>query len=194
MYFLSEYIKGVQENRDGCNLGEFFNQAEHEICILATNLDSLDTYREVLEAKAKEGVTVRILAMHPTFAVTFNIARVTGESSLPARWEEMKESIVHFMKRDRHYEFRLYKGIAPTLILFIVDDSCYVAHLLNGQQARNTTHFLFRDDAPGSDPNSPVLSFKKHFNKEWDDQDTEDTKLHDREEFHMLKYSAPTLP
>ena len=188
--FCRSYIKGIEKNREDCKLNEFFENAKAEISILVTDLESIKDYQGILEKIARnKGVNVRILAMHLDLATEFIVTRVTGDDSLKGRWTDMRSNITSFMTSSyinsnnnngsdntiKSYKFRLYKGIAPTIILFIADDSCYMSNLLNGQQARETTHFLFSDeDAPGSDPNSPVQCFKRHFEQVWEDSNTEE--------------------
>lgn len=174
--FCRSYIKGIKENRESCDLTSFFNAAKREISILATNLESIVPYQQVLNRIAKENPTikVRILTMHPDFAKQFNISRVTGETSLMDRWRQMRTALLNFLGVGYCYTVKTYKGIAPTLILFISDDSCYVSHLLNGKHSRNTTHFLFQDDnnSGSSCMESPVKSFKEHFEHVWNDEAT----------------------
>lgn len=191
--FCSNYIRGVKNNRSECNLREFFLSAKREISILMTNLSSIKDYETELDNIAENpDIKVRILTMHPDLALDFNISRMIkyedNEPSLRSRWEKMRLSAECFAKENANYEFRTYKGIDPTLILFIVDDSCYVAHLLNGRRSSKTTHFLFGDSAVGSNGVgvSPVKYFKEHFDLAWNDVNTVRCTS---EEIHDLQYN-----
>ena len=176
--FCKSYIENVVPNRSKCDLQAFFGSAKKEISILMTNLKSMVPRVEDLIQAAERGVKVRILTMHPDFAVEFNRTRPVNTLSPEDRWETMKKSLCVFLQDyksgDENYQIRAYTKISPTLVLMIVDDSCYVAHLLNGQETNASSHFLFSDTKIKKDNElskndiSPVKSFKEHFDYVWD--------------------------
>ena len=176
--FCKNYIKDVKFNRKDCNLDDFFSSAKYSINILATNLKSFTNYIPKLLEKANQGIKVRIATMHPNFARDFNISRVTGTTTAEQRWVDMKESLINFVSfssrsdvdKDK-FQVKAYNGIAPTLILIMVDNNCYVAYLINGMHARDTIHFLFSTN-DNTNKASPVYYFKNHFESIWEDEQT----------------------
>lgn len=181
--FCRNYIKDVKFNRKSCNLQNFFATAKNSISILATNLESFVPYLPQFTALAKDGISVRVSAIHPNFARDFNIARVTGNTSPEKRWRDMKDSLMKFAafatKDDssgNNFQVRTYSAIAPTLILIMVDNECYVAYLLNGMRASDTIHFLFSAGEEVT-TNSPVYYFKKHFESIWSDEGTRECDI-----------------
>lgn len=184
--FCKSYVKGVKLNRAQCDWHSYFSNAKKEISILVTNLRTLTGFEEDLRAAAKRGVNVRILTMHPDFAVEFNHTRAVDSLSRKQRWLSMKDSLCYFLdetEQTENFEVRAYTKLAPTLILFIVDNSCYVAHLLNGQETKNSAHYLFGDennaDTNDSTNMSPVKSFKQHFEYAWSYDGTASFKYED---------------
>lgn len=179
--FCKSYVKGVKLNREQCKLHDFFANANREISILVINLRSLMGFTDDLCSAAQRGVKVRILTMHPDFAVDFINTRAVDTMSNKERWLSMRQSLDWFLSEavpTENFQVHAYKGISPTLILFIADDKCYVAHLLNGQETAKSAHYLFGDEtnegAKDSSNNgvSPVDSFKKHFEYVWADNGT----------------------
>ena len=168
--FCKSYVKGVKNNRADCDLKSFFAGAKKEISILVSNLRSLTGYEETLREAAQRGVNVRILTMHPDFAVVFNNTRAVDSMPDKTRWKTMKESLCCFLddnEQTENFQVRAYTKLSPTLVLFIVDNSCYVAHFLNGQEKKNTAHYLFVEEVGANTALSPVSNFRKHFDYAW---------------------------
>lgn len=179
--FCKSYVKGVKPNRDQCNLRQFFSGAQCEISILVVNLRSLTPYEDELRMLANKGVKVRILAMHPEFAVEFGQTRALGKGLSPKEnWTTMRDALTLYLQPEPegNFQVRVYNKLSPTLILFIVDNSCYVAHMLNDKEAKDTPHYLFGethdsvDESSLSDSISPVRAFKDHFDAAWNHEGT----------------------
>ena len=188
--FCKSYVKGVKPNRDECNLWQFFDSAQHEISILVANLKSLTPYEDQLRAIANRGVKVRILTMHPEFAVKFGQTRALGKTLSPKQnWLSMKTALELYLQPEPqgNFQVRVYNKLSPTLILFIVDNSCYVAHMLNNKEAKETPHYLFGETHDSADGNSsadsisPVSAFKDHFDVAWNHEGTSVVKYSDIE-------------
>lgn len=179
--FCKNYIKDVRFNREDCNLKEFFMAARESICILATNLESFVQFLPLFESLSNKGINVRVATIHPNYARDFNIARVTGNTDPKQRWQDMKDSLIKFAafsEKSPSFQVKTYSEVAPTLIMMMVDNSCYVAYLLHGMRARDTIHFLFTL-GEGDSSHSPVYYFKKHFESIWYDSGTTDCKVDD---------------
>lgn len=173
--FCKNYIKDIRFSRDDCNLESFFMSATESICILATNLESFVQYLPLFSSLSQKGINVRVATIHPNYARDFNIARVTGNTDPEQRWHDMKDSLMKFVafsEKTSSFYVRTYSEVAPTLIMMMSDNNCYVAYLLHGMRARDTIHFLF---TLGEDDNaqSPVYYFKKHFESIWNAAGTE---------------------
>lgn len=179
--FCKNYIKDIRFSRDDCDLDSFFRSARDSICILATNLESFVPFLPLLSGLSQKGINVRVATIHPNYARDFNIARVTGNTEPEQRWHDMKNSLVKFVtfsENANSFFVRTYSEVAPTLIMMMVDNNCYVAYLLHGMKSRDTIHFLFTT-GEGDFSRSPVYYFKRHFDSIWDDEGTKDCILND---------------
>lgn len=170
--FCKNSIHDVYKNRDDCHLEDWFKDAKQTIRILATNLQSFTQYITMLEDAKKRGVDVKIATMHLIAAKNFNISRVTGNTEPRQRWEDMKDSLTMFAASK--LEVRTIYNVIPTFILVIVDDNCFVANLIYKKRARDTMHFHYVDE---NILESPVSTFKKHFENTWNDEGTHKCEL-----------------
>lgn len=179
--FCKNYIKDIRFSRADCDLESFFRSAKESICILATNLESFVPFLPLLSSLSQNGINVRVATIHPNYARDFNIARVTGNTKPEQRWHDMKDALMKFVafsEKTNSFLVRTYSGVAPTLIMMMADNNCYVAYLLHGMRARDTIHFLFTL-GEGDSSLSPVYYFKRHFDSIWDDDGTKDCVLSD---------------
>ena len=179
--FCKNYIKDIRFSRSDCDLKSFFQSAKDSISILATNLESFVPFLPLLSSLSETGINVRVATIHPNYARDFNIARVTGSTTPEQRWHDMKDSLMKFVafsETKNSFFVRTYSEVAPTLIMMMADNNCYVAYLLHGMRARDTIHFLFTL-GEGDLSLSPVYYFKKHFDSIWNDDGTKDCVLSD---------------
>ncbi|HEY8363978.1 MAG TPA: hypothetical protein VIK84_00270 [Haloplasmataceae bacterium] len=171
--FCKTSLIGIYPNRYACELDKLFKEAKKEINILATNLESLQQYIDILQECSLRGVKVKITTIHPSIAKEFSLYRVTGRNTDPeSRFYSMKNSLRFFIEENKELDsnhkmdIRTFK-IMPTLIIFIVDNNCIVSFMVHKFFAREVLHLHFNLEHEkyldqGDTSISPII-FKRHF-------------------------------
>jgi len=156
--FCKTSLEGVYNNRDEAQIGRELASCAHEctrtspkeVKILVTNLESIvaPRYFEPLKECIRQGVKVKVCTIDPRSAEAFNIYRVTGGDNDPElRFFKMKNSLKTFVEynnslQENKMDIRTYTTF-PTMILFIIDNSCFLSFLFHNTFARNALHIQF---------------------------------------------------
>lgn len=170
--FCKSYFLDIYPNREQADLKVFFRRAKKRLYILTTNLDSVSDCATIISKKAKDGVDVKICTLDPTCPSGKEFIKTRELSTgiiLPGDLlNSMRSSLYSMIKTfkkvgvysdDGDNVFIKTYSVPPSTILFISDDECIMAFMLDERKSRETIHLHFRIN----EANSEIYCFKTHF-------------------------------
>ena len=121
----------------------------HKIQFLVTSIDTLrDTkyFEQLKKCVTNKNTTIEISTLDPGLARDFMDHRNIGNMRTPKEhFGKMREALITFIEEfsnDDNVIIRTYKTY-PDMLLFIVDDVCYVNHIHDGILARDYIHLKY---------------------------------------------------
>ena len=167
----NQYGISICENRNAADFKGRILNAKKRVWIFATNhryISSLDVHR-FLKEKSGE-IDVRFLMLSPqSMFVATRYSEIPGKQS-PADFAiEISNNLMHLIneyKDEPRVGLRLYHR-QPTFMMYLIDDTLILSHILRQGRARDQAHFLF-------DLNYPrirmiVNDYINHFQEVWEE-------------------------
>lgn len=179
----SKEITALYPGRYAVNFPEFFSSAQEHIDILVTNLQTVQMFSGLLIEKAKAGVSVRVLSLHPNHPFLANRFAEIGLRAGDHFRSEIVSSLRNFcLARETHlpldvqekFIVKMYDN-PPSMMIFRKDDRIILAFILRQGRSRDQLHIEFACSHRGGDTR-PANCFVKHFDSIWQEAQAVDYK------------------
>jgi hypothetical protein len=167
----NQYGISICENRNTADIKGRILNAKKRVWIFATNhryLSSLDVHRFLKENSGE--IDVRFLMLSPkSMFVATRYSEIPGKESAEDFAIEISNNLKHLIneyKDEPKVGIRLYHR-QPTFMMYLIDDTLILSHILRQGRARDQAHFLF-------DLNYPrirmiVDDYINHFQQVWEE-------------------------